>query len=109
MSSGPGAFLRTMAAVIRAYGLYPAGHPILEEKIDELVGALEETRLTASAAEGAPLVYLIHEDSFFFDEKLLAKESIAYQWMMRLWQSKGVESLTIERWAVGEDLFAFVH
>jgi HD-GYP domain-containing protein (c-di-GMP phosphodiesterase class II) len=108
MKGGPGAFLRTMAAVVRAYGLYPAGHPILEEKIDELVAALEETRQTAASSDGAPLVYLIHEDSFFFDDKLLAKESIAYQWMMRLWQSKGVESLTIERWAVREDLFSFV-
>jgi HD-GYP domain-containing protein (c-di-GMP phosphodiesterase class II) len=102
--TGAGAFLRSFASAVRAYGLYPSGHPILEEKIDEMIPAVEASRTVAPAAPGGVVVFLIHEDSFFVNEKLLPKESITFQWFMRHWQSRGIESITIEIGANRADL-----
>jgi HD-GYP domain-containing protein (c-di-GMP phosphodiesterase class II) len=106
--SGPGAFLRTFASAVRAYGLYPSGHPILEEKIDELNPSVENSRTTAPPAPGGVVVFLIHEDSFFVNDKLLPKESITFQWFMRHWQSRAISSITIGPGVSREDLSSLV-
>lgn len=105
-NNGAGGFLPALASTLRAFGLYPEGHPIPEEKINELVKATEAAMYSAEGPK--PIDYIIHDDSFFFGDRLLSKESITLQWMMRQWQTVGIHSVTISPGAGRAHLAALV-
>lgn len=83
-------FLQSLSSTLRSRFLYPAHHPIRNEKLDEL------ERATAALLQGRGSAdFLVHEDSFFFGDVLMRKESLTMQGLMRHWQKRGVSSITL--------------
>lgn len=83
-------FLQALSSAARARDLYPQRHPIRGNKLDEL------QRAAATVLEDRGSFDLfIHEDSFFFGEKLMRRESITLQGMMRDWQKVGLRCITV--------------
>ncbi|HVF11885.1 MAG TPA: hypothetical protein VNA87_02240, partial [Actinomycetota bacterium] len=48
--------------------------------------------------------FFLHEDSFFFGQRLLTKESLTLQWMLRKLQAQQITSLSVRSGVTIEDL-----
>lgn len=110
MTGGTGAgeaeareFLRALAAAVRAFGLYPAGHPMREETLGQMLTAAREILAVQGSFD-----YFVHEDSFFFGRKYLPKESLTFHWLMRDWQQLRIRSVTVASGVTREDLAALI-
>lgn len=96
-------FLQSLSSAVRSRALYPQRHPALEEKIDELHRATG-----AMLAEQSAFNLFIHQDSFFLEDKLLRRESLTLQGMMRQWEQLGVRSISIADSVTRADLESLV-
>lgn len=83
-------FLRALGSSIRSFALYPSGHPLREQKLEELLSWAREVFRRQGSFD-----IFVHEESFFFGERLLPKESITLQWMLKRWQELQVHALTV--------------
>ena len=52
----PGSFLRGFVALRRLTGMYPAGHPVIAQKVDEIFQPVQQQL----AARGSMTVDIIH-------------------------------------------------
>ncbi|MCA1840023.1 MAG: HD-GYP domain-containing protein [Actinomycetota bacterium] len=96
-------FLRLTAAAMMASSLYPETHPIRDESMQDLWVAT--TSLIEAQRDAS---FFVHQDSFFVNDHLLAKESLTLQWMMRSWQHSGTRSISITDKATKNDLAALI-
>lgn len=90
MNEVPQEFLRVLSSAVRAQALYPKAHPIREQMLDEILGYASQL-----LADHDSFDYFVHENSFFFGNRLLAKESLTMQWLMREWEKRGVASISV--------------
>ena len=96
-------FLRLCAATIRSYGLYPEKHPIREDNLSDL------WEVTARMVrEHGAFDLFVHQDSFFFGDRLLPKESLTLQWMLRAWQRAGIKSISVAADTTREDIVRLI-
>lgn len=92
-------FLRELGASVRAFALYPAGHPLREERLHHLAESARRIHEDENSFD-----FFVHEDSFFYGEKLLSKESMTFQWMLKDWQNLQIHSVTVLSGATNDDL-----
>lgn len=92
-------FLRATASAMRSYSLYPARHPVRVQQLEELTRAAG-----VLLTEDDSFDFFLHEDSFFFGQRLLTKESLTLQWMLRRLQSQQITSFSVRKGAAIQDL-----
>lgn len=95
-------FLRALGSSARAVHLYPEGHPVRQDHLSEL------DTLTFELLRDSGFDFFVYDDSFFFEDALMAKESLTYQWLLQTWQRIGIESLSVQPDARSRDLRALV-
>lgn len=95
-------FLRALGSSAKSVHLYPANHPIRHDHI------LELTTITDSLLNEGPFDLFIFDDSFFYGDSLMARESLIYQWLMRAWEKVGITSLSLTTDVTSDDLPALV-
>jgi len=84
-------FLGSLRRAISNVHLYPAGHPQSEVALDML------TETTGSLTAGIDGVVLsIMDNAFYLDRTLLPQESLEYRDLYRLFQERGLDSISLE-------------
>lgn len=92
--------LRSIQALTRQMSLYPTGHPSTGEALTEATAA---TDALAATGEGEAVITLLG-DSIYLGRSLLPHASLEMSSLLRLLQSRGIESITFNSPVAGADV-----